>query len=82
MNICSCLHEACPNLHNCRRYKLDGELMDFKVICKESNNYEYLIKINKDLETCKLQEPKIEPKIEPIPTPINIEEEQVNEQEK
>lgn len=49
-----CKNNECINKDNCERFTTkDGEPLEFKNICNEQNNYQWIMQLNKDLEVKK-----------------------------
>jgi len=43
--ICKCEFKDCPNSQQCKRFlESTGEIMNFKAICKEENQYKWICK--------------------------------------
>lgn len=52
--LCKCENSDCINKDKCKRFKdTIGDLMDFKFICNESNNYQWIIKIEESITETK-----------------------------
>ena len=55
INVCKCEYGECPNAKNCKRFlEAVGEIMNFKAICNESNNYERIIR-KIEIDTSKIE---------------------------
>lgn len=50
-DIARCEYDKCIHKNNCYRFKESkGELIAFENICSEFNDYQWIMKINKDVE--------------------------------